>query len=972
LKPEDFEGRPSFVQRHRRTTRVILALSLGVGIAGLATCALVQRYHRGPASLEAAGVQVYVVENEERAPRRLGVVAARGDVVLVSETLRVVIAGGEREDAPLGAVLEASLANGEGLTRGATLTPVVTDGTTNYPVEFESFRLVERGPEGQRLAMRLEGKATVGRTEVRVFLEYRLSDDRHALMIATQLVSEDEVELSAGLVVRWGGHTPFVPGHGLVVSSLVTAAPVIGADMRAADGITGAAVFAQGQNVVIQVETEQHGDSVELDQTLVSVAPRALVPDAPQRQGFGLALSSYGFSDAVRRVGWLEGRHFPEASVVVPGAPTGTHVRLERRSGPVLLDAYVDARGVATLPLLGDLAVGDAFVVRAEAYGYLPSATREVVAGERVRLIIPKGGQVWVRLGDLSGTPMPARIRILGREGTATPALGPDYFASGAGEAVVTATGEAVIPLPPGAYRVIVSHGPEWSVAVSDVVVTEGTRPEIDARIEHVVPPHGWVACDFHVHQSPSDDSEVPIEDRVATLAAEGIGFAVPTDHNHVTDYAPAIVAHSLPDFGTVIGVEVTTWDPNFGHFNAFPFPLNEALPRNGAPVFRQRTPAELFAELHALGPDVMVQVNHPRLEPNIGYWDLTGFDAATGQAAGGPGGTYDAGYDLLEVWNGYDLSRPTFVERVFQEWLALLETGVRVVGTGNSDSHLVRYYWAGYPRTYVYAPDGARDPATILTALRAGAGLRDQRPVPRGEHRGQAAGGPRGGPGRRGAGGRRRARPRLHRRGGAAGLRGAHAGHHAPHSARGAHDAVRDGRSRRSAAHRALPGPAARAGGARRAAGGARALGHAHGRLLGPPSGHPHGLHQPHLRGRGRRRLAALVPRHRRGRAAARPRWLHRQRRHARRAGLRRRRGSAVGSRRWRATRATCSACRSGCPERPAALARRSLPARARAAGGTGARRTARRPRRPPAGRPRWCAGARRRAAESSLRTWP
>jgi hypothetical protein len=151
------------------------------------------------------------------------------------------------------------------------------------------------------------------------------------------------------------------------------------------------------------------------------------------------------------------------------------------------------------------------------------------------------------------------------------------------------------------------------------------------------------------------------------------------------------------------------------------PFPLNEALPRNGAPVFRQRTPAELFAELHALGPDVLVQVNHPRLEPNIGYWDLTGFDSATGQAAGGPGGTYDAGYDLLEVWNGYDLSRPTFVERVFQEWLALLETGFRVVGTGNSDSHLVRYYWAGYPRTYVYAPDGARDPATILAALRAG-----------------------------------------------------------------------------------------------------------------------------------------------------------------------------------------------------------------------------------------------------------
>jgi hypothetical protein len=109
-------------------------------------------------------------------------------------------------------VLEASLANGEGLTRGATLTPVVTDGTTDYPVEFESFRLVERGPEGQRLAMRLEGKATVGRTEVRVFLEYRLSDDRHALMIATQLVSEDEVSWPRGWWCAGVGTRPSCPG----------------------------------------------------------------------------------------------------------------------------------------------------------------------------------------------------------------------------------------------------------------------------------------------------------------------------------------------------------------------------------------------------------------------------------------------------------------------------------------------------------------------------------------------------------------------------------------------------------------------------------------------------------------------------------------------------------------------------------------------------------------------------------------
>ena len=247
MKPTDAhsEGRPSFVQRHRRTTRIILALAAGVAVAGLATCGLVQRYHRGPARLEGAGVQVYVVETEERAPRRLGEVAARGDVVLVSETLRVVVAGGERDDAPLGAVLEASLANGEGLTRGASLTPVVTDGTLDYPIEFETFRLVERGRHNQRLAMRLTGSVRVNRKKVKVLLEYRLSDDRHALMIATQLVNEHSAELAVGLAVRWGGHAPFVPGHGLVVRALETTAPVIGAPMRAADGITGAGVFAE-------------------------------------------------------------------------------------------------------------------------------------------------------------------------------------------------------------------------------------------------------------------------------------------------------------------------------------------------------------------------------------------------------------------------------------------------------------------------------------------------------------------------------------------------------------------------------------------------------------------------------------------------------------------------------------------------------------------------------------------------------
>ena len=82
--PTDFEGRPSFVQRHRRTTRIILALAAGVAVAGLATCGLVQRYYRGPARLEAGGVhlnrdQVNVAELlRETAARHEAQVRQRG------------------------------------------------------------------------------------------------------------------------------------------------------------------------------------------------------------------------------------------------------------------------------------------------------------------------------------------------------------------------------------------------------------------------------------------------------------------------------------------------------------------------------------------------------------------------------------------------------------------------------------------------------------------------------------------------------------------------------------------------------------------------------------------------------------------------------------------------------------------------------------------------------------------------------
>jgi hypothetical protein len=204
----------------------------------------------------------------------------------------------------------------------------------------------------------------------------------------------------------------------------------------------------------------------------------------------------------------------------------------------------------------------------------------------------------------------------------------------------------------------------------------------------------------------------------VASLVAEGIAVAVATDHNHVTDYGPAVQAQPLQGLVSLTGVEVTTGMPAIGHFNAYPYPLDPDLPGNGAPDFVGQRPATLFRALHAVSPEIVVQVNHPRWAGGIGYFELTHYDPATGTGDA----DFSDEFDALEVWNGFDLARREAVDGVFHEWLAMLGRGRHVVATGSSDSHTIRSQNAGYPRTYVRAsPAFAQSARAIVRSLKQG-----------------------------------------------------------------------------------------------------------------------------------------------------------------------------------------------------------------------------------------------------------
>jgi hypothetical protein len=224
----------------------------------------------------------------------------------------------------------------------------------------------------------------------------------------------------------------------------------------------------------------------------------------------------------------------------------------------------------------------------------------------------------------------------------------------------------------------------------------------------------GWLASDFHVHASPSKDSNVPLTERVLTLAAEGIELAVPTDHNHVTDYTDSIHTDKLQGrITSMTGVEITTL--SWGHFNAYPYAKSVDVPPT-----HETSPLEIFAVVRARAPQAVLQVNHPRM-PGVGYFNRGELDTKTGVAESPE---FSFAFDTLEVSNGFDLEDPSVFERNLREWFELLNVGHRYTAVGNSDSHRVVFQWAGWPRTYVRVPDqdvSRVNPLDVAKALTSG-----------------------------------------------------------------------------------------------------------------------------------------------------------------------------------------------------------------------------------------------------------
>jgi hypothetical protein len=346
---------------------------------------------------------------------------------------------------------------------------------------------------------------------------------------------------------------------------------------------------------------------------------------------------------------------------------------------------------------------------------FVPGTPRDLV------LDVSPGGELHVTIVDADGRkPLTARLLVHGLDGTVDPSFGPDYRASGAGPVIDTLRGDVMTPLPTGRYRVAATKGIEWSIDEKVVEITPARVTDVELAPRHVIPTPGVLGCDLHVHARPSFDSPVTPEDRVLSLVAAGIDFAVPTEHNVVGDYSSAIETLDLRrELLSVPGVEVTTYSKGFGHFGVFPYP-----PQLPVPPFKHTTMSAIFRAVRG-DPARYFQLNHPRLPKGIGYFSNIGFDPRLPRSVI----RNRIDFDGIEVYNGYESEQPERVERVLRDYWALLDFGWRYTATGSSDSHRIQFRWAGYPRTMVTVDPHATvdddtrplDPMVVVSNIKKG-----------------------------------------------------------------------------------------------------------------------------------------------------------------------------------------------------------------------------------------------------------
>jgi hypothetical protein len=394
----------------------------------------------------------------------------------------------------------------------------------------------------------------------------------------------------------------------------------------------------------------------------------------------------------------------------VLGEPPSREVRgtLKEEGGPVLPGAYVHATSVdgkyltrVPVDAQGKFVLhvpnGPVQLTPSMKGWALPAAI--TVDGATADLTLPKRATIDVAITDsVTGEPLPARVQILP---TTAVAAAPAAF--GLREEVegrlwqeYAVTGKAVLPVPPGEHRVIVTRGYEYELFDTSVTADTTTPAIVAAKLRRSVDSSGVMCADFHVHSYFSADSSDPVEAKLKGAIADGLDIPVSSEHEWIVDFQPIVQRLGLTKWAFGMpSSELTTFA--WGHFGVVPILPRDDAPNRGAVDWVGKKPGAFFAQVNGLPEQPVLIVNHPSGSSTAAgaYFEAAAFNRAT--ASGDPD-LWSEAFAAIEVFNDSDFD--TNRDKSVADWFALLNAGKTYWAVGNSDSHDQRTTFVGYPRT--------------------------------------------------------------------------------------------------------------------------------------------------------------------------------------------------------------------------------------------------------------------------------
>ena len=229
---------------------------------------------------------------------------------------------------------------------------------------------------------------------------------------------------------------------------------------------------------------------------------------------------------------------------------------------------------------------------------------------DRPRKEVLNEGTVEIEVVDAVGeVAIPCRLTILDAAGSLATVGAKSKSGLAVRPGVVySVSGTATFGLPAGEYTVYAGRGFEYGIDSVRLTLRPGDSVRKRLSIRREVVADGFISCDPHIHTlTGSGHGDATLDERIATLAGEGIDLAIATEHNRQDDWKPVASRHGVQHrFTPIVGNEVTT---DLGHFNVFPLAAGGPVPDH-----RVKDWPTLFSGIDAAsaGKSVVI-LNHAR-----------------------------------------------------------------------------------------------------------------------------------------------------------------------------------------------------------------------------------------------------------------------------------------------------------------------------------------------------------------------